>query len=259
MKKISQLLLTAAVLGLVAPVVSSDVFETGAAYAKSENSNNGKGNSGGSKGNSGGSKGNSSNSNGKSSNAGGKSAGKEKPLASQMKSLNSLKRNPNGIMNSNDPKMAPFKEYLEAVEEYEEAVDAYDQAAGDYAKSFDDLAGYANELGLSEDSTQWENELDALRTELENNPIAEGEEGYDAYVEKLATLDEADAAMEQAKADKSVLDAAEDEVEATEGAASEEALIDAIVEAYNATGNGPVTADELTPEMIEFVKTELDF
>lgn len=254
MKNLAKLLLTASAFAYAMPVVTADVAGMNAAEARSEKANGGNSGNNGNGGNSGNSNGNSG-TRGNSANAGSSS---NKPLAASLKSLNSLGRNINGIMNSSDPKMVPVKTYLAAVAANEDAEDVAATAAEAYAASYATLAASASKLGLSDDPASWASDIAALRSTLDANPVAEGEEGYDEYLAQLADLEDAEAALAKALADKAVQDAALAEVAATEGAASEEALIDAIVAAYNATGNGPITADDVTPEMIEYAKAKLD-
>ncbi|MBW6418144.1 hypothetical protein [Celeribacter sp. PS-C1] len=258
MKNLIKLVLTASAFAYAMPIVTADFGGLNGAEARSENSNGGnsgdRGNSG-NRGNSG-DRGNS----GKDASAergnSGKPAGK--PLAASLKSLNSLGRNMNGIMNSSDPKMVPIKEYLSAVAANEEAEDAYDTANAAYADSYADLAASAAALNLSSDPADWADEIDQLSADLEANPVAEGEEGYQEYLDQVAAVEQAKAELEQALADKAVLDAAEATLAETEEAISDEALTEALVAAQNATGNGPITADDITPEMLAYARSKLD-
>ncbi|SNY51408.1 hypothetical protein SAMN06297129_2111 [Pseudooceanicola antarcticus] len=254
MRKITQLALTTAMLGLAAPVLMSDISDSAAAYAKSDNANGGnsgdKGNSGGNSGGNGGNSGNNG-----SANKGG--SGADKPLAASLKGLNSLKRNANGIMNSSDPKMASVREYLGAVDSLEEAEDALAAARGAYADSFAELQSSAETLGLSDTPETWVDEIAARSAELEANPVAEGEEGYEAYQQALQDVADAEAALADALADKSVLDSAEAGYTEASAAASDEALKQAIVDAQNATGGDTITLDDVTDEMMEFARREL--
>lgn len=263
MKNLIKLLLTASAFAYAMPIVTADFAGLNTAEARSENANGGNSGNSGGHGNSG-ERGNSGNSGNRGQSTGGShgnagNAGNPggKPLASALKSLNSLGRNPNGILNSSDPKMAPIKEYLSAVAEYESAEDALNAANSAYGDSYADLAAAAAALGLSSDPASWGSEIEQMSADLAANPVAEGEPGYQDYLDQLAAVEQAQADYEQALADKAVLDAAAQDVADAEGAISDEALVDAIVAAQNATGNAPITADDVTPEMLNYAKSKL--
>ena len=155
--------------------------------------------------------------------------------------------------------MAPMRSFITASAAYETAVDTEAAAAAAYADEYADLAEAAASLGLSDTPETWVSEIASLKAELEAAPVAEGEEGYDAYIAQLQAVNEAEAEAAEALQTKGILDAAAAEVAATEGAASEDALIEAIVDAYNATGNEVITVSDLTPEMIDYAKSQLGF
>ena len=287
MKLIRNLLISTTILTFAVPVIVSDITGTGAAEAQGNSGGNGNGGGNGG-GNSGGNGGGNAGGNG-GGNAGGNGGGNgggnasdrgnsgmngnaaaasgrgnsavapedRRPLAASLKSLNSLKRNMNGIVNSADPKMEPARDYLAAVAAHEEAVEALEDAQEVYAESYDVLATAVEDLGITGAPETWADEIEDLRTELEANPVAEGEEGYDDYQETLTDLETAEAALDQALADKAVLDAAEATELETAAASGDEALREALAAAYSSTGNGTMTPDEVTDEMLDFAKREL--
>lgn len=249
MKKIGMLLFTSAVFAFGVPIVTAEFSDTGAAYAKSDKAGGG--------GNGGGSRGKSSSARGGQSERGAASAASHKSARAALGPLNSLGRNINGIMNSSDPKMASVKEYVSAVEAFGDAEAALSDAQKAYAESYADLAEAAGALNLSDTPSGWADEITALSADLAANPVAEGEEGYDAYLAELAAVQDAEAALAQALSDKGTLDAAELGMVEAEAGVSDEALTEAIVAAYNATGQTMTEAD-VTPEMLAFARSKLD-
>ncbi|SLN47340.1 hypothetical protein PSM7751_02217 [Pseudooceanicola marinus] len=263
MKLIMNLLISSTVLTFAAPVIVADITGTGAVEAQGNSGGNGNGggNGGGNGAGNASERGNSGMSgNAAAANGRGNSAvapEDRRPLAASLKSLNSLKRNMNGIVNSADPKMEPAREYLAAVAAHDEAVEALEDAQEVYAESYDVLATAVEDLGITGAPETWAEEIEDLRTELEAGPVAEGEAGYEDYQETLADLETAEAALDQALADKAVLDAAEATELETAAASGDEALREALAAAYNSTGNGTMTPDEVTDEMLDFAKREL--
>ena len=250
--KLSSVLMVTAALTLAVPVVTADVFATNAAYAK------GKGGGGGGGGGSEKSK-KEKPAASKSKSAASKSkavkpaaaAPKPKNLNAQLGSLNSLKRNINGIMNSSDPKMASIKTIILASA----------ALVGLEATEADAAAALATAQATYDTTVAG---INAQITALEVPP-AEGEPGYDpeatlAYETAVAGFkNEIVAAGIPLTAAQKTYDEAFAAAEEGRVAAGEDAFLQSIVDAYNATGQGGLTVETLTPEMIEFAKAELGF
>lgn len=198
-------------------------------------------------------------------------------LASQLKSLNSLNRNINGLMNSSDPKMEPFREFVRASAESEAAQETLEAArlkAGMTQAEYDRIA---TELTLSEDPQAALTDLDdrllahAGREPLAPVPTAEIPEDSEAFASlqlewELAHMawEKEGAALADARNTTQTLidetaDVAEAETAATTAAeaVSDEALRKAMIDSLNATGAGPVTEDDITPEMEIWVSDQL--
>ena len=111
-------------------------------------------------------------------------------------------------------------------------------------------------------------DLEAIAGSASPDPLdytdAEGvfdQAAYDAAVSQWSSdVDTATQALTQydevlaAAAD---LQAAQDEFDTATDAVSEEALIQAIVDGLNATGAGPIDADDVTPEMLDWVSQQM--
>ncbi|MGJ5620096.1 hypothetical protein [Sulfitobacter sp. MF3-043] len=200
-------------------------------------------------------------------------APRTKNLHAQLKGLNSLNRNINGLMNSSDPKMEGFRDFVEASAENAAAELALEEAIANYATLSDDLAQSLDLLGLDVPTTQ--DEFDALSAtiaDIANTAApqevdftaADGTVDLDAYDKAVSDwtgdVTAATAALGQVDATSagfSALQDAETEVETTAIASSEEAMIDAIVAGMNATGNSTYTAEDITPEMVDWVGEKL--
>lgn len=214
-----------------------------------------------------------------------KSAGK-RSVNADLKGVNSLNRSLNGLMNSKDAKMDGFRAFIVASAEYEEAKDVLEAAQEAYtplAQSYSDLLaplGYS----LPNNPTDWDTLKGDLETiaaspePVEDDYLVETEvEGeVEGEVEIVLVLDEeaynqavtewsnavgdANAALADYDATRAAwMDyaVAYNDALAKEAAASEDAMIAAIVDALNATGAGPVTADDVSDDMVAWVAARL--
>lgn len=183
---------------------------------------------------------------------------KPKNVNAQLKSLNSLKRNINGIVNSSDPKMEPIRTLMEDTASYEMALKDFETATGNYDTDLAAFLAESDELGLPDDPNDALFDIEQRRTALLDS-VPEGEEPSEDIAQQLAELDDAEAAAKKAlESEKAVSDALVI-IDETEEGASEEAFLQAIVDSMNATGQGGYTTEDLTPEMIEWTKSELGF
>jgi hypothetical protein len=178
-------------------------------------------------------------------------------LSSQLKGLNSLNRNINGLMNSSDPKMDPFREFVSNSAELEGLKVALADAGADYDASLADFLSTAGEFGLSEDPATAQAELDTQLADLLASEPALDDPTYADWQADVAAVTDAQEVMAQLSADQAALAEADAEVAAVEAATSEEAMVEAMVASLNATGAGPVTTEDITPEMIEWVASKL--
>ncbi|AXI41933.1 hypothetical protein C1J02_08305 [Sulfitobacter sp. SK011] len=169
--------------------------------------------------------------------------------------------------------MEGFRDFIEASAESAAAEVALEEAIANYATLSDNLAQSLDLLGLDVPTTQ--DEFDALSAtiaDIANTPApqeadftaADGTVDLDAYDKAVSEwtgdVTAATAALGQVDATSagfSALQDAETEVETTAIASSEEAMIDAIVAGMNATGNTTYTAEDITPEMVDWVGEKL--
>jgi hypothetical protein len=178
-------------------------------------------------------------------------------LSSQLKGLNSLNRNINGLMNSSDPKMEPFRGFVSNSAELEGLKVALADAGANYDGSLADFLAAAGELGLSEDPATAQAELDVQLADLLASEPAIDDAAYGDWEAAVAAATDAQATLDQLAVDQAALDDAETAVADGEAATSEEAMIEAMVASLNATGAGPVTTEDITPEMVEWVAAKL--
>lgn len=196
-----------------------------------------------------------------------------KPVQAQLKGLNSLNRNINGLMNSNDPKMDGFRAFVASSAALVTAEAALEDAQNNFGATLDAYNALLDELGYEQPTTA--EEFDALRATLTEQanatePMAEDFTGADGVLDE----DAFNAAVDQWSADTVAANAALDDLDAAseafnaiddaemavaEGleATSDEALTQAIVDGLNATGAGPVTEDDVTDEMFDWVSGRL--
>ncbi len=186
-------------------------------------------------------------------------------LHARLKGLNSLNRNINGLMNSSDPKMDLFREFVMASAGHEQALATFTDAAA----SFDADGSYQTLLGtmgLSMPTTAKEynalfDELTALSTAAAPDPAnypedAAGAADYETDFTAWETSSQ-DATTALADAEAAAIFAASAEVSEAGESSSEEAMIEAMVAGLNATGAGPVTTEDMDPDMIEWVSARL--
>ncbi|SNS80193.1 hypothetical protein [Tropicimonas sediminicola] len=195
-------------------------------------------------------------------------------LASQLKSLNSLNRNINGLMNSSDPKMAPFRDYVMASADSEAAKEALEQAQRDLLETQTAYDQIAEDLALPDDPDAALTDLDQrLRDHAALEPeepvktpenadtydelLKEWETAHKAWEEDGAALTEARDTAEALSRETDAVAEAEKVAEEAADAVSEEVMRQAMVDSLNATGNGPVTEDDITPEMEDWVAAQL--
>ncbi len=178
-------------------------------------------------------------------------------LSSQLKALNSLNRNINGLMNSSDPKMDPFRDFVSNSAELEGLRVALADAGENYDASLADFLTAAGELGLSEDPATAQAELDTQLADLLATEPAIEDPTYADWQAEVAAVTDAQAVVAQLGADQVALAEADAAVAEVEAATSEEAMIEAMVASLNATGAGPVTADDITIPMADWVRERL--
>lgn len=179
----------------------------------------------------------------------------------RLKGLNSLNRNINGLMNSSDPKMDLFREFVTASADYETAL----ETLGDAFTDFDADGSYQAMLdGLNMTVPTNAAELDAMIEQLTalstaDAPIEADSVDAQAYQDALIAWQSSMLAASQALSiyEGSDLYAAANDAGATGEASSEDAMIEAMVAGLNATGAGPVTVGDMSPEMIEWVASQL--
>ncbi|MDA5093151.1 hypothetical protein O2N63_03535 [Aliiroseovarius sp. KMU-50] len=159
---------------------------------------------------------------------------KPKNLNAELKGLNSLKRNINGVMNSSDPKMTGFQEYIQASADLKE-LEA--QIETDEKKLAELKALAEKDEPKPEDFTKSDGSLDD-----------------DAY--QTAKQEWQDAQDDVTDLEKKIEDA-NAELKDLEDATSEDALEQAIVDGMNATGNETTTAEDLSPEVVEWVEEQM--
>ena len=285
MRLISSLAIAAALV--TAPALTSDfsIFE-GAAYAGNH----------GDKGNSGkGAENRSSKAGGtKETGSAGKGAEKsadKRSVNADLKGMNSLNRSLNGLMNSSDPKMAGVRAFVLASADYEAALDALEAAKEAYQPLANSFQGNLDPLGLTlPNSVAGWDDLEATLAGLANAPEpdpadymvevevevpseVEGEEptivtemvldeaAYQAAVETwtqtTAAALTAEGNLAPAREAWTAYAIAFGDAQSKEAAASEAAMIAAIVDGLNATGAGPVTEDDITEEMVAWVAARL--
>ncbi|MXQ07024.1 hypothetical protein GQ651_04100 [Alphaproteobacteria bacterium GH1-50] len=285
MRIISSLAVAAALVA--APAVTSDFsILDGAAHAgnHSDKGNSGKGQEKRS------SKASDAGGNAKSGAGAEKSAGK-RSVNADLKGMNSLNRSLNGLMNSSDPKMDGIRDFVVASADYEAALDALDEAKDAYQPLANSFQADLNPLRLMLPSSVsgWD-DLEATLASLASAPEpdkvdymvevevevpseVEGEEptivtemvldqdAYDAAVETWTAMTgaakTAEANLAPARDAWTAYAIAFGEAQSKEAAASEDAMIAAIVDGLNATGAGPVTEDDITDEMVAWVAARL--
>ena len=223
----------------------------------------------------------------KSASAGSKSSemsdGK-RSVNADLKGVNSLNRSLNGLMNSKDPKMDGFRAFVVASAEYEIALDVLETAVQDFLPNrdayqllLDPLSTDDMPLTVPTTDAGWTALYMAL-TDIKDEPAptetdyttGTGEEGDPIIFDEITYLadlsawqdrqDDADSAIAgyaAIKAEWDIVAAAQADVDAKEPAASEDAMVDAIVAALNATGAGPVTSDDISDEMADWVAERL--
>jgi hypothetical protein len=164
-------------------------------------------------------------------------------LSSQLKGLNSLNRNINGLMNSSDPKMEPFRDFVSNSAELELLIVAKAEAEAALGETSAALAAALAALEVNPETAEAD-----LVTLLETPDLSQ---------EAIDEITAAQELLEQQAEDQAALDEASDDAAAAAEATSEEAMIEAMVASLNATGAGPVTVDDITPEMTAWVAEQL--
>ncbi|WP_136057653.1 hypothetical protein [Candidatus Halocynthiibacter alkanivorans] len=164
-------------------------------------------------------------------------------LSSQLKALNSLNRNINGLMNSSDPKMEPFRDFVSNSAELELLIVAKADAEAALGETSAALAAALAALEVNPETAEAD-----LVTLLETPDLSQ---------EAIDEITAAQELLEQQAEDQAALDEASDDAAAAAEATSEEAMIEAMVASLNATGAGPVTVDDITPEMTAWVAEQL--
>ncbi|MFD0978546.1 hypothetical protein [Tropicimonas aquimaris] len=195
-------------------------------------------------------------------------------LTSQLKSLNSLNRNINGLMNSSDPKMAPFRDFVMASAASEAAKEALEKAQRSLVETRTAYDRIAADLALPEDPDAALTDLDQrLRDHAALEPeepvktpenadtyddlLQEWETAHKAWEEDGAALTEARDTAEALSRETDAVAGAEKVAEEAAEAVSKEVMRQAMVDSLNATGNGPVTEEDVTPEMEDWVAAQL--
>ena len=182
---------------------------------------------------------------------------RQRNLHAQLKGLNSLNRNINGLMNSSDPKMDGFRAFVTANAAVAQA-QAYleaDQAL--YDQLTDEFAITAAALGVSPVPFEAEAQLTERLQALRDAPVAETDPAYGQYLADITAIEEALADLAEIDQAGLTVIMTEEAVMLAEEAAGQDDLIQAMVDGLNATGAGPVTEADLTPEMIEWVEERL--
>ncbi|SDI20925.1 hypothetical protein [Aliiruegeria lutimaris] len=213
-------------------------------------------------------------------------------LHSQLKGLNSLNRNINGMINGKDAKMDPIRDFIVASAEFEAAKDALKEAGRTLEAVRDTFAATVAELGIEASDAQ--TMLDQYNGMIADHAAAmpeqpqapeapeAGVENYDALVDQYkvdyaqwekdyaawetsysewdARGQELKAAAELASAVETALgdyDAAAKTLVDSVEPASTEALQQAMADALNATGAGPLGPEDMTPEMVDWAAAQL--
>ena len=186
---------------------------------------------------------------------------REKNLHARLKGLNSLNRNINGLMNSSDPKMDLFREFVMASAGHELALAAFTETTA----SFDTDGSYQTLLGslglpmptTAKDYNALFDELTALSTAAAPDPADYSNTAdYDAAFANWETSSQG-ATDVLANAEAAEIFAASADATKTGGTSSEDALNEAMVASLNATGAGPVTSEDMDPDMIEWVSAQM--
>ena len=190
-------------------------------------------------------------------------------MQSDLKGLNSLNRNINGLMNSNDPKMDGFRAFVEASAAQAAAEEALEDVLAENAPVLDSYGALLAGLGYEAPATA--QDYQALADRL-NEQANAAEPSIDDFTDENGVVDQSayDDAVTQWSADTvaasaaledfdeafsafNAVEAAQAAVEEGADAVSDDALMQAIVDGLNATGAGPVTADDITPAMFDRV------
>ena len=288
MKVLSVIAISALVYGgqpLISDFLPEGFSDQGSAFAKNNGNKGNKGNRGKSAGKGKAKANNSSSTRGNRQYA---SLGpKPKNLHARLKGLNSLNRNINGLMNSSDPKMDLFREFVMAGADYEISLTDFAALVSDIETggTFDALLAT---LGLGTGASSQEiygkiAELTALSTATEPvqgdylddaaylialaewdptgtdpEPVAGDHPDTNAFndAQSAWSTSTTDAADTLAVLDAGLVAAAAD-VTAAGDASSENALIEAMVAGLNATGAGPVTAEDMDPDMVDWVSAQM--
>ena len=261
MKVLSVIAISALVYGgqpLISDFLPEGFSDQGSAFAKNNGNKGNKGNRGKSAGKGKAKANNSSSTRGNRQYA---SLGpKPKNLHARLKGLNSLNRNINGLMNSSDPKMDLFREFVMAGADYEISLTDFAALVSDI-ETGGTLDALLATLGLGTGASSQEiygkiAELTALSTATE--PVAGDYPDTNAFnkAQSAWSTSKTDAADTLAVLDAGLVAAAAD-VTAAGDASSENALIEAMVAGLNATGAGPVTAEDMDPDMVDWVSAQM--
>ncbi|SFB75296.1 hypothetical protein [Tropicimonas isoalkanivorans] len=176
---------------------------------------------------------------------------------SELKSLNSLKRDLNGVMNSKDPKMEPFREYIQASAERETAMQSLIDAEKALAESSDVYAGYVDELGLDPKLELAEEQLATRAAELAALEPDPDTPEWDAWNADMQEVLDAQKALDQVAADTKLRNDSELALTDATLATNSTALRQAIADSYYATGQGPMTEADVSPEVEAWVSQQL--
>jgi hypothetical protein len=176
---------------------------------------------------------------------------------SELKSMNSLQRDLNGVMNSKDPKMEPFREYIRASAERETAMQSLIDAEKALTESSEAYAGYADKLGLNPDPELAQEQLTARAEELAASEPDPDTPEWDAWNADMQEVLDAQKALDKVATDTELRNDSElaltDATLATNGTA----LRQAIADSYSATGQGPMTEADVSPEVEAWVSQQL--
>ncbi|MDX1782025.1 MAG: hypothetical protein R3256_11975 [Thalassovita sp.] len=198
-------------------------------------------------------------------------APKPKNLHAQLKGLNSLKRNINGLMNSSDPKMAGFRDFVIAAALLEQKKAAAADAQTAYDAALAAYAEMATQNGYDADPV---NALTALNDQMTALTGAEPAADDPAYADAAAydaahaeweaqvtalqgQIETVNGAITSINTTYGALAGAEVAVETATAGTTEDDLTAAIVAGMQASGQSGFTADDITPEMMEWISTQL--